>query len=227
MILKDFDETSLGQQFRISRILDSDGVIKIHSRLHPDLVIGADCSAMYVRTFTDKVNAGNNTWWKIGSGGSMANVGCKNMTIDVSTGSLELKKKNKIWSQEWRIVSNDVTLMEAGGRDNQTWSPIFVDYGYDLALIPGFPGEMTDVSGESCLASTQDRDLAKVAMHICDKSMSVLAGSQASVGRLLAIAANILVNGVERMPGYCCMDVATNSEFFGYDVSGDGNSRAC
>ena len=109
--------------------------------------------------------------------------------------------------------------MEAGGKDTQTWSPVFVNPGYDLALHPGFPGDVIEVNGETCLESTQDRDLAKMAMHICDESISLLAGSKVSAGRLLAIADNVRDGGADRMPGYCCMDVATNSEFFGYDVS--------
>jgi hypothetical protein len=79
---------------------------------------------------------------------------------------------------------------------------------------------------EECLASTQDSDLAKFAMHICDKGMSLLIGSHASVGRLTAIVDVITKEGVDRMPGYCCMDIATNSEFFGYSVS-VGSHNAC
>ena len=77
----------------------------------------------------------------------------------------------------------------------------------------------TELCGKTCLYSTQDRDLAKGSMHSCDESMSLLLGSQVSVGRLKAIANLIEEKGPSRMPGYCCMDVATNSEFFGYDVS--------
>ena len=109
--------------------------------------------------------------------------------------------------------------MKAGGTNTQMWSPVFVDPGYNLALNPGFPGDMVTIGDNECLSSTQDRYLAKGSMHNCDESMSLLLGSQISVGRLKAIAEEIEVNGPNRMPGYCCMDVATNSEFFGYDVS--------
>lgn len=115
--------------------------------------------------------------------------------------------------------------MEAGGNATQTWTPVFVDPGYDLALPPGFSGVENEVNGESCLASTQDRDLAKVVMRICDESMSVLTGPRTSVGRLLAIADNVRDNGIDRMPGYCCMDVATGSQFSGYHVSDRDQDR--
>ena len=29
----------------------------------------------------------------------------------------------------------------------------------------------------------------------------------------------------DRMPGYCCMDVATNSDFFGYNVSSEDGQK--
>ena len=117
--------------------------------------------------------------------------------------------------------------MEAGGNSTQMWYPVFVNPGYDLALHPGFPGDMYDTNGESCLTSTYDRDLAKGAMRSCDESMTLLIGSQASVGRIKVIADLITEKGAKRMPGYCCMDDATNSEFFGYDVSDAGSHRTC
>ena len=57
-------------------------------------------------------------------------------------------------------------------------------------------------------------------MQICDQSMSFLLGSQLSVGTLKTIVDSIEKDGSGRMPGYCCMDVATTSEFWGYNVSG-------
>ena len=50
-------------------------------------------------------------------------------------------------------------------------------------------------------------------MHNCDESMSLLLGSQISLGTLKATAdlINDPEKGPEYMPGYCCMDVATNS----------------
>lgn len=56
-------------------------------------------------------------------------------------------------------------------------------------------------------------------MRICDDSMSLLVGSDVSLGALKAISDSIENNGVEQMPGYCCMDTAVTSEFWGYDVS--------
>ena len=75
---------------------------------------------------------------------------------------------------------------------------------------------------ERCLdPSTDDKDLAKSAMYSCDESMSLLLGLTTSVGTLRAIAdiINDPEKGIEYMPGKCCMDVATNSDFFGYRVS--------
>ena len=132
---------------------------------------------------------------------------------------IALKKYSGEWYQEWSVVSDSVILMEAGGNATQTWSPRFVDPGYELALHPGFPGDMEIVDGESCLASTQDQYLGQSTMQSCDESMALLVGSKVSVGRLRAIADLIQEKGASRMPGYCCMDVATDSEFFGYNVS--------
>ena len=72
-----------------------------------------------------------------------------------------------------------------------------------------------------CLDSRDDKGLAKSAMYSCDESMSLLLGSTTSVGTLRAIAnlTNDPEKGSEYMPGECCMDVATNSDFFGYRVS--------
>ena len=72
---------------------------------------------------------------------------------------------------------------------------------------------------QSCPSSTMDPDLANKAMSICDESMSMLVGSQLSVGTLKEIADLVNEKGPNRMPGFCCMDTATNSDFFGFDVS--------
>ena len=152
------------------------------------------------------------------------------LSIDMTGASpgvtIKANKKNDEGGQKWTVKSNDVVLSQAGyeekseKNDNQTWIPRFVDSGYDLGLHPGYPGTTTTCDGEACLSSIKDRYLAKEAMRICDESMSFLLGSQLSVGTLKTIVDSIEKDGSGRMPGYCCMDVATTSEFWGYNVSG-------
>jgi hypothetical protein len=84
---------------------------------------------------------------------------------------------------------------------NQTWSPVFAEVGYDYGLIPGFPGD----DDKQCLSSTLDQHLAQNAMRTCDESMSLLVGSELSVGTLKAIVDSMNKDGPSRMPGYCCM----------------------
>ena len=110
--------------------------------------------------------------------------------------------------------------MEARGSSTQMWSPVFLDPGYALALHPGFPGTVFHRDGDSCLTSTQDHELAKSAIRSCDASMSLVIGPHTSLGRLKVIVDQIIAHGSSRMPGYCCMDTAINSAFFGYNVSG-------
>ena len=124
------------------------------------------------------------------------------------------------WNQEWKTVSHDPVLLNANGGLNQEWKANFIDPPYNYVLTPGFPG---DIGSDQCLASTQDLDLAKAAMHFCDESMSLLVGSQTSLGNLRAIAdlVNDDVNGgPNRMPGKCCFDTpTTNDAYFGINVS--------
>jgi hypothetical protein len=193
------------------------------------MVLVADCAVESVGLSNDGGAESNHTHWKIGSGGNIESVACEMMVLDLgmsvtshsktSPQQIALKKYSGEWYQEWSVVSDSVILMEAGGNATQTWSPRFVDPGYELALHPGFPGDMEIVDGESCLASTQDQYLGQSTMQSCDESMALLVGSKVSVGRLRAIADLIQEKGASRMPGYCCMDVATDSEFFGYNVS--------
>ena len=84
----------------------------------------------------------------------------------------------------------------------------------------GFPG-IYETSGadNTCLSSRNNKQLARSAMYSCDESMSLLIGSETSVGRLRSVANLVNEKGAERMPGECCMDSATNSGFFGYRVS--------
>ena len=182
--------------------------------------------------------------WRI-EGGSIVNL-CESGDNDddnqIKKGSLSIDRtgsspgftiqanlKNDEGGQKWTVKSSDVVLSQVGYEEksktnaNQTWIPRFVDSGYELGLHPGFPGTATTCDGEECLSSAQDRYLAKEAMRICDESMSFLLGSQLSVGTLKTLVESIETNGHDRMPGYCCMDVATNSEFWGYGVSGPSN----
>ena len=153
------------------------------------------------------------------------------LSIDVTAATpgdtIQANIKSDEGGQKWTVKSNDVVLSQVGYEEksgknnaNQTWIPHFVEPGYSLGLHPGFPGAMdTTCDGIECLSSTHDRHLAKEAMRICDESMSFLVGSQLSVGTLKSIADSIALDGAERMPGYCCMDDSTNSEFWGYNVS--------
>ena len=124
------------------------------------------------------------------------------------------------WNQEWTTVSHDVVLLNANGGSNQEWKADFVNPPYNYALTPGFSGV---IGSGSCLANRIDPDLAKAAMHYCDESMSLLVGSQMSLGNLRAIAdlINDDVNGgSDRMPGKCCFDTpTTNDGYFGLNVS--------
>ena len=151
------------------------------------------------------------------------------MTGATPEATIQANLKSDEGGQKWIARSNDVVLSQVGYEEksgknaNQTWIPRFVDTGYSLGIHPGFPGGTTCLSSIKdlplgCLSSTEDRYLAKQAMRICDESMSFLVGSQLSVGTLRSIADSIQEDGPERMPGYCCMDVATNSEFWGYNV---------
>ncbi len=225
LTLQDFDG-STSQLFKFVRVPNSDGVFKIHSSEHPSLVISLKTLAEGVcDSNPDLILLNDNSLdysleyqkWKIGSGGAVESVMCKGMVIDfqqASNGgnmSIYLNEKNDNWSQKWTVKSDNVVLLEAGGNSTQTWSPIFVDPGYDLALHPGFPGVVETVGGDTCLTSAMDRDLAKTATSSCDKSMAFLAGSELSLGTLTAIADLVEEKGPEYMPGYCCMDVATDS----------------
>jgi hypothetical protein len=174
-------------------------------------------SELFIRNGDEACRAkGCGLWWKFGSDGSIVNYlvgegwaeqgGCdKAGSLDASSAHLWGEKSDAL-SQKWRVVSNNVVLMKASGSSTQMWSPVFLDPGYELALRPGFPGTAYDSNGESCLTSTRDHELAKSAMRSCDSSMSLLVGSQASLGRLTVIADLINKHGPDRMPGFCCMD---------------------
>ena len=52
----------------------------------------------------------------------------------------------------------------------------------------------------------------------CDESFSVLLGNATSVGTLRDIAHLVMEDGPKHMPGSCCLDSATSSEWFGANV---------
>jgi hypothetical protein len=224
--------------FTISRDDVEEGVFKIHSEKYPNLVMGLaagdNCENNNSILFALDINQPFQKW-NINKDGSIESVHCQNFVLDIVEVEIsadvfeqkleahETKDKNT-WSQEWSVKSSNMILMQTSvsGEDpnrNQTFRTIFIDPGFDVGLHPGFPGDMEVVRGQQCLSSAMDRDLAKRAMHICDESMSFLVGSQMSIGTLKEITDLVETKGANRMPGYCCMDVATNSEFLGYDVS--------
>ena len=146
-------------------------------------------------TVTSSVNPESNPWWMV-----------------------DLKQSYEItrivvWNRQDcctdRLSGATVSLLDSSGAATKQFS-----IG-DSTNKDSFTFEVDDVSwtvGEdTCLASTKDRALAKSAMHNCDASMSLLLGSQISVGTLKATADLITEKGPEYMPGYCCMDVATDS----------------
>ena len=50
---------------------------------------------------------------------------------------------------------------------------------------------------------------------MCDTSMKFLLGNLMSLGTLQDIADDIKENGPGRMPGLCCLDSSTTSEWYG------------
>jgi len=63
-----------------------------------------------------------------------------------------------------------------------------------------------------------DSAVSSEAMQTCDASMAFLIGSSLSVGSLTNLAKAIETDGPEKMPGLCCLDKATDSEYLGHDV---------
>ena len=245
MNMQPFDSSNTRQLFtiRLARNVTGEiveqGVYEIYSVKHPTMLLSLSDGACRNNTYIVLWESKNMDYeqWKITPGGTIENVHCKKekMVIDISSyssndldgGRIQSYKKNDEWGQKWSVKSDHVVLAAIGdGSDdsqknsNQTLTTKFVDVGYDVAIHPGFPGTLDNCGLDSCLSSTQDKDLAKKVMGICDKSMSFLVGSQLSVGTLKAIVDSLdAENGSpDHMPGYCCMDDATNSDLFGYNV---------
>lgn len=158
------------------------------------------------------------------SGDKIKSVECEGMVMVVepllrSNGGayIVLAHENDWENQSWSIKSHKTKLLTYTGAPEQEWQAVFPQpNNYDMALQYGFPGA---VDPDGCLESTHDKDLAKSAMHVCDSSQSLLIGETTSVGTLRAVASLVNEKGPDYMPGECCMDVPTNSDFFGYRVS--------
>ena len=56
---------------------------------------------------------------------------------------------------------------------------------FNFRYCESFPGT---VDTHGCLSSIYDPEVSKAAMHYCDASMTLLIGSQTSLGTLRAIA---------------------------------------
>jgi hypothetical protein len=69
-----------------------------------------------------------------------------------------------------------------------------------------------------CLSSQLDFDTSTAAMAMCDVSMNFLLGTTVSLGNLRSTAITVNDLGPDRMPGECCLDTATTSEYLGYNV---------
>ena len=74
-----------------------------------------------------------------------------------------------------------------------------------------FPGNLNE---DGCLNSSNDPEVSKAAMHYCDASMSLLIGSQTSLGTLRAIVDVVNATGLEYMPGQCCFDSPTSNDAY-------------
>ena len=217
---------------------EGDAIFNIVSVQHPHLHLSLSTCSKNADVLLLKPNddAEQHQNWII-KGASIVNL-CENNDQEIKKGSLSIDMtgasegltisvniKNDETGQKWTVKSNNVVLSRAGYGENpeknanQTFIPHFVDSGYELGLLPGFPGVQDQCDVNECLSSTKDRYLAKEAMRVCDESMSFLIGSELSLGTLKAVVDSIEENGPGRMPGYCCMDDATNSEFWGYNVS--------
>jgi hypothetical protein len=208
-----FNSSAPSQQFNIKHT-DTDGVYQIYhgSNMVISLLQGdIDCLESSIVLLHD--NSLDHQMWKIKGGGLIENVHCKGFVIDVSNSStLQLVEKSDAPTQKWDITSPYAVLSPATGSNdnskmnsNQTWNPVFADVGHDYGLVPGFPGDVVSFDAKQCLSSTLDQHIAQNAMRSCDESMSLLVGSELSVGTLKAIVDSVNKDGPSRMPGYCCM----------------------
>ena len=131
---------------------------------------------------------------------------------------------------------DDSSEFDAYAKDWSLEVPTQDPYKFFVSPIPfgpdwnpgnfGFPGISSDnpayqedkpwgdMPGD-CLTSQYNTTLAEEGMTMCDRSMKFLLGNLMSLGALQAIADDIEENGPLRMPGRCCLDSSTTSEWFG------------
>lgn len=69
--------------------------------------------------------------------------------------------------------------------------------------------------GPNCVYGQFDNLISSQVASTCDESMALLLGDNMSLGTLIAIVNDIEANGIGHMPGTCCQDDPTTSEFFG------------
>lgn len=90
-------------------------------------------------------------------------------------------------------------------------------YDFELIWTTNYHYQYSAETG--CLSSQNNAEVARAAMQACDASISLLAGSETSVGTVTKLAKLIKSKGQERMPGKCCLDTPTSSDLFGEEVS--------
>lgn len=71
----------------------------------------------------------------------------------------------------------------------------------------------------ACIVLSYPTMVEKDVLETCDESMSFLLGDVTSVGTLRAIVEDVKENGPKRMPGECCLDDPSSSDWFGFNVS--------
>ena len=128
---------------------------------------------------------------------------------------------------DWDTVNN-LFMYPCHGNDNQK----FVLPSHWLPSIEGLESSSTEAelpqtyqvrpvqrgvwekSNENVCTVNMLRDV----VGTCDESFSVLLGNATSVGTLRDIAHLVMEEGPKHMPGSCCLDSATSSEWFGANV---------
>ena len=100
--------------------------------------------------------------WKITGDGYIESEHCPGMLLDRGSGEpqITLRAKSDTPSQVWNVVSSDVVLIDARGNSTQTWSPVFIDPGYELLFNPSFC-DITNGRTHGCLNINMDREISK------------------------------------------------------------------
>jgi hypothetical protein len=77
--------------------------------------------------------------------------------------------------------------------------------------------------GPNCVSGQFDNVISSQVASTCDESMALLLGDNMSLGTLIAVVNAIEENDSSYMPGTCCQDNPTTSEYFGsfYDPKED------